>query len=232
MCWGFFYWSIEMDLTIIKNELTMSSREIAELCGKEHKNVMADIREISDQIGRLIFEQSSYINSQNKTQPMYLLNKKNTLLLVSGYSVILRQKIIDRLEELENQQSKPTLPQTYVEALTQLLAVAKENEALQIENKQVKSINNALMHINKNFTTTELAKELHMKSAKILNELLRDKGIQYKQNGTWLLYSKYTDMDLVTTKQAFTETNHSYYLQKWTQKGRQFVLALFDKEVN
>lgn len=217
-----------MDLTIIKNELTMSSREIAELCGKEHAHVMRDIRDISDELGGSIFGLAEYTDKQGKKRDMYLLNKKNTLLLVSGYSVILRQKIIDRLEELEEQQLKPALPQTYVEALKELVVTLEENERL-------KSINHALIHTQKTWTTRELAKELNLRSAQQLNELLKNKGIQYKQNGTWLLSSKYSNLGFVEIKQNTKDQNGKlidYYNAQWTLKGRQFVLALFNKEIH
>ena len=207
-----------MELIKLDNEIKMSSKEIAELCNKNHADVMRDIRNIEEQLGQSIFEQSSYINSQNKEQPMYLLNKENTLLLVSGYSVHLRLKIIKRLQEIEDN-IKPKTPQTYLEALKELVIITEEKERLQ-------SLNNALMHVVKTYTTGEIAKEIGFKSASQLNKLLHNKGIQYKQNGTWLLYSKYADMGLVEIKQG-VKNDHAYYNQQWTQKGRQFILALF-----
>jgi anti-repressor protein len=111
-------------------------------------------------------------------------------------------------------------PQTYLEALKELVVITEEKERLQ-------SLNNALMHVVKTYTTGEIAKELNYKSASQLNKLLHNKGIQYKQNGTWLLYSKYADMGLVEIKQG-VKHDHTYYNQQWTQKGRQFILALFD----
>jgi len=87
--------------------LAMSSREIADLTGKEHRNVLRDIRDMLVQLhgetGLLNFEHS-YLNAQNKPQPEYLLPKRETLILVSGYSVDLRAKIIDRWQDLEAQQ--------------------------------------------------------------------------------------------------------------------------------
>lgn len=59
-----------MELIKLDNEIKMSSKEIAELCNKNHADVMRDIRNIEEQLGQSIFEQSSYINSQNKEQPI------------------------------------------------------------------------------------------------------------------------------------------------------------------
>lgn len=84
---------------------TMSSREIADLTGKEHRNVMRDIRvmlvELHGEGGVLSFEQT-HTNPQNgQSYPCYALPKRETLILVSGYSVAMRAKIIDRWQELE-----------------------------------------------------------------------------------------------------------------------------------
>lgn len=201
----------------------MSSKEIADLCDKEHFHVMRDIKTMLEQ---LEIDQSkfgaTYLDNQNREQPCFNLDKETTLCLVSGYSAILRMKIIKRWQELEKQQ-KPKTPQTYLEALKELVLITEEKERLQ-------SLNNALMHIQKTYTTSELAKELNLKSAKLLNKKLHDKGIQFKQNDTWLLYAKYADMDFVEVKQGTTNKGHIYYNSQWTQKGRQFMLALFGAE--
>ena len=98
---------------------TTSSREIADLTGKEHRNVMRDIRvmlvELHGEGGVLSFEQT-YTNPQNgQSYPCYALPKRETLILVSGYNVAMRAKIIDRWQELES--ATPTIPQTLPEAL-------------------------------------------------------------------------------------------------------------------
>ena len=51
----------------------VSSLDIAETFGKEHKNVLKDIRELncSDEFRLLNFEQSNYLNEQNHKQPLY-----------------------------------------------------------------------------------------------------------------------------------------------------------------
>ena len=61
------------------------------------------------------------------------------------------------------------------------------------ELKQVKAKNDILMHIEKTYTVTEIAKELGVSSAKILNQILSKDHIQYYMNGTWVLYSPYAD---------------------------------------
>ena len=80
--------------------LTVSSREIAELTGKEHRNVMADIRNMLAELygdGGILNFEDTQVNQQNgQSYPVFNLPKRETLILVSGYSVALRAKIVDR----------------------------------------------------------------------------------------------------------------------------------------
>lgn len=80
--------------------VTMSSREIADLTGKRHDNVRADIERIAQELS-LSFQEKSEPSDGGRPMQVYLLPKRETLILVSGYSITLRAKIIDRLEELE-----------------------------------------------------------------------------------------------------------------------------------
>lgn len=90
------------------NVVSMTSLEIAELTGKRHDHVTRDIKNMLNELfpnGGLPNFGDTYIDPQNKQKyPMYRLNKHYTLVLVSGYSATLRDKIISRLEflELEN----------------------------------------------------------------------------------------------------------------------------------
>ena len=81
---------------------TVSSREIAELCEKRHDNVMRDIREMFD---RLKIEEvgfaGTYKDLKGEVRDCFNLPKRETLILVSGYKVELRARIIDRWQELE-----------------------------------------------------------------------------------------------------------------------------------
>lgn len=85
-----------------------------------------------------------------------------------------------------------------------------------------------LLHQNKLYTTSEIAKELGLSSATKLNNLLAAQKIQYKQNGTWLLYSKYAEMELVSIKQQPLDNGKIIYDRKWTGKGRDFILNKFE----
>ena len=108
----------------------------------------------------------------------------------------------------------------------------KEQEELQQAQLDVKDANehiNRLVHNGKPYTSSEIAKELNIKSATVLNKILSSKGIQYKQNGTWLLYSKYADKGLVSIKQSVLDSGRIIYDRQWTGKGRDYIINLLSK---
>ena len=92
------------------NELTMSSREISTLTGKKHYNVMRDIELLAAQLEVDVSKFAHiYLDSMNRQQTEYLLDKDTCLCLVAGYNAKLRLKIIKRWQELE-QATLPTDP--------------------------------------------------------------------------------------------------------------------------
>lgn len=108
---------------------TMSTREIAELTGKRHDNVMADAKAMLEELGGgvLNFRDTPYTHQQNgQTYREYLLPKRESLILVSGYSVSMRARIIDRWEALESGKAQPLAMQAggAVEAMAVAEALA------------------------------------------------------------------------------------------------------------
>lgn len=75
----------------------MSSREIAELTGKQHKDVLHDTRKMLEALGIQSADFSAdYKDGRGRVQKELRLRKRETLILVSGYNVQMRAKIIDR----------------------------------------------------------------------------------------------------------------------------------------
>lgn len=85
---------------------------------------------------------------------------------------------------------------------------------------------NEVMQSKSTYNTNQLAKE-HGFSAVTLNRMLAELNIQYKQNGTWLLYSQYQNKGYVKTK-TFTYTGTGGETKTsmqtvWTERGRKFI---------
>lgn len=80
---------------------SMSSLEIAELTGKDHAKVLIDIRKMFDELGILTSDFSTVRKVRGKEYDVFNLPKRETIILVSGYSVVMRAAIVDRWQELE-----------------------------------------------------------------------------------------------------------------------------------
>lgn len=106
----------------------------------------------------------------------------------------------------------------------ELLTRLKGERAARVEAERKNAI---LMHVNKTYTVTEIAKELGLQSATQLNKILAEKKIQYSVNGTWVMYSKYSDLGYEEIKQEVLDSGKVIYHRRITQMGREFILSLF-----
>lgn len=98
---------------------TMSSREIAELTGKRHYDVLRDIDRLVDSLNadlRLGFQSSTYKDATGKENRMYLMDRDSSICLVAGYDANARMRIIKRWQELESKQ--PASPYTALSSHT------------------------------------------------------------------------------------------------------------------
>jgi len=126
--------------------------------------------------------------------------------------------------EKELKANSPTVPQTYIEALTEVLRLAKDNEMLQLERDKAVKTNTILTHVKKVYTATEIAKELGLRSATKLNNTLKEMGVQYKTNNTWMFYAKHSDLGYESIKQTALDNGKVIYSRYFTQIGREFIL--------
>ncbi|MGL4970238.1 MAG: Rha family transcriptional regulator [Cetobacterium sp.] len=115
-----------MNLTKFNNQTTMTSLEIAEITGKEHRNVTRDIEDeickLGEKISQLIFEQSNYTNERGKTYKCYNLTKDGVLQIGARYDAKIRFSLIQRMNQLEEKELNVLkLPSNYKEALQSLL---------------------------------------------------------------------------------------------------------------
>ncbi|HAL69306.1 MAG TPA: phage antirepressor protein [Pseudomonas sp.] len=87
---------------------TMSSLEIAELTGKAHKHVLADIRSMLTELEIDWAELSAqYKDSTGRSLPCFNLDREMTDTLLTGYSAKMRLAVIKRWRELEAQVAQP-----------------------------------------------------------------------------------------------------------------------------
>ena len=74
-------------------------------------------------------------------------------------------------------------------------------------------------------TTTEIAKDYGL-SAKRLNQMLREAGVQFTQSGRWFLYAKHAQQGYTQSKTHEYDEGRTRTHMYWTQKGRLFIYDL------
>lgn len=114
--------------------------------------------------------------------------------------------------------------------------VFQQDEIIELQTKEIETLlpdaqytQDVLKSAN-TFTATQIAKELGC-SAETLNKKLNELGVQYKQNGQWLLYHKYQNKNYtqvntytqILNKGTDLERIRTYHSTVWTEKGRKFI---------
>ena len=215
--------------------LTMSSREITKLVNSRHSDVCKSIETLISKgvIGG--YQPKPYTHPQNgQIYYEYFLNKRDTYILVAQFSPEFTAAVIDRWQELENQQS-PTalLPQNYLQALEQLVASEKEKQALALENKAMKpkaDFVDLYVDIGTTKSLRETAKILNMPEKAMIAALERDKAL-YRQSGNLIPYSDKQSRGLFTVKTGTAEHGHNFTQTRVTSKGIQWIAQRYASEL-
>ena len=206
---------------------TMSSREIAELTGKQHQHVKRDIESMLKDLEK---DASSfghiYLDSMNRQQTEYLLDKEHTECLITGYSAVLRMKVIKRLHELEE---KTQLPTDYLSALKALTVEVEERQKLE----QTLAIAAPKAQFVDSYVTAtglmgfrEAAKLLKVKEYDFREFLIENK-IMYRLAGKMSPYSQHLDAGRFEVKTGENQNNGQSFTQaKFTSKGIEWVAGL------
>nr|DAK18008.1 MAG TPA: antirepressor protein [Caudoviricetes sp.] len=215
--------------------LTMSSREITKLVNSRHSDVCKSIETLISKgvIGG--YQPKPYTHPQNgQIYYEYFLNKRDTYILVAQFSPEFTAAVIDRWQELENQQN-PTalLPQNYLQALEQLVASEKEKQALALENKVIKpkaDFVDLYVDIGTTKSLRETAKILNMPEKAMIAALERDKAL-YRQSGNLIPYSDKQSRGLFTVKTGTAEHGHNFTQTRVTSKGIQWIAQRYASEL-
>ena len=163
------------DLMVTQNQtLTMSSREIASLLNKTHSNIKISAERLAEK-GTIALQGSHFQHNGNEYNE-WLLNKRDSLILVAQNSPEFTAAIVDRWQELESNQS-PQPPQSFAEALQLAADQAKQ---LEIAAPKVAFVDNLVERKNL-ITATQVASK-HGMSAVKLNKPLDELGGVYNQS--------------------------------------------------
>ena len=207
---------------------TMTSLEIAELTGKQHKNVMQAIRNMEpawEKTCGLKFQLTSRTivqpNGGTREVPCYSLTKTECLYIATKFNDEARAKLVLRWEELEKADVRRKMSDVRCLPEPQkILALADEiiGEGLRMINEGAEDT----------LTATQVAKTFNM-SVYDFNAVLRDMGIQYRKGGRWNISEELEGRDFVRFR-----THVSYSLKgvkkirtymTWTLNGLRYLNA-------
>lgn len=210
-----------MDILVQNHPTTMNSREIAELCNKDHRHVLRDIDDLNATYATMALPkvgQSNYIADNGQSYRQYLLNKEQTVDLITGYRTDIRIRINRRWQELEAQINAPVIPQTLSQALRlaadQADLIDQQNERLALAEPKAAAldvIDSAMGSLNARDTAKSL-------------------GIQPQKFNAWCIAHNwmYRDgkdklqMDSRRMKQGFMEQRPVTYRVKVNHNGATF----------
>ena len=202
----------------------MTSLEIAELTGKQHKDVMKAIRnmepawvKVQGRKFALLSRTYQLPNGGTKEVPCYVLTKTECLYIATKFNDEARARLVLRWQELELQEQERK-QQLCLPSPKKILALADEivGEGLRLVNEPAEDT----------LTATQVAKTFNM-TVNDFNAVLRDMGIQYRRGGHWNISDDLADRNLVRLR-----THVSYSLKgkkkinvymTWTMDGLRYL---------
>ncbi len=204
-----------------------------------------------------LFIESKYQHPQNKQwYKEYLLTRDGFSLLVMGFTgakaLEWKLKYIEAFNKMEQYIKEQQVPQLTEKQMLQLqilngdemerIGALKQYEGVITKplidtiEKQSDAINELKPHAEYAervledkktlLTPTQIAKDFGM-AGKALNALLHDLGVQYKQNGQWLLYAKYQGKGYTGPYQP--DIPNAKPQTRWTQAGKKFIHDILRK---
>lgn len=203
-----------------------------------------------------MFIESSYKAGTGKNYKEYLLTRDGFSLLVMGFTgakaLEWKLKYIEAFNKMEQYIKEQQVPQLTEKQMLQLqilngdemerIGALKQYEGVITKplidtiEKQSDAINELKPHAEYAervledkktlLTPTQIAKDFGM-AGQGLNALLHDLGVQYKQNGQWLLYAKYQGKGYARSVQP--DKPYAKSTTKWTQTGKKFIHDILRK---
>ena len=212
---------------LTQNTKTMSSREIAELTGKQHGHVVRDIELLNETLieeSLSIIGESFYTADNGQVYREFLLTQAQTIDLMTGYNRNLRVRINRRWQELEQRIAAPVfqIPQTLGEAL-QLAA----DQAKQLELAAPKVAHyDKVVDRHTLLTATQVGQKIGL-SAIMLNRVLSEIGVYNMAHKRGKAFKQwFVDKGLGEMKQ--TDMGHSQAL--FSLKGEAWVIERLASE--
>jgi len=210
-----------------KKEYVITLKEITDLIEVEHGKAMKKVEKLAKEpsFGTLAKTESVY-NNKGQTIETFNLTKKQAIAVGAKLNNVLLMKVIDKVESLENK--KPLALPTTKELALMVVQVEEEKELLKLENDKKSKVLDNVMHNANTYTATQIAKDFGI-SASLFNRILVEAKVQYKQNETYVLNSKYQSFKLTEIKEVIVgEKKVTHSTMRWTLIGKNWLVNNWD----
>lgn len=217
--------------------LTMSSREIAELVDLRHDNVKRTIETLAAR-GVITLPQLEEVPSAGpgpRFVGVYLLDKRDSYVVVAQLSPEFTGRLVDRWQELEAQQHHHAVevPRTFAEALR---LAADQAEQLEAQRAQIEQQRPAVEFVGRYVDGTGLMGVRQV--AKLLKANERDFvawleacGVMYRLAGRLAPMARHMDAGRFEVKTGTADNGHAYTAPRFTPKGVQWVAGEWGKHL-
>ena len=181
--------------------------------------------EFDEEIGERKISLTSYTDKSNRQSKCYELTEAQAIQVLVRESKFVRRAIIAKYRELKaSANTMPTLPQTYKQALIELVGKIEENERLEAENKALAPKGEAfdeLMDSSGNYSNTVAAKMLGTGLQRLCN-MLRVMNLYNSQN---IPYQRYIEQGLFEVKTT-VKNGMNFSVSVVTPKGVEKIREL------
>ena len=215
-------------------EQRMTSLEIAQLSGKQHKDVLKAIRNMEsawEKVNGRNFALVDYRDQKGELRPCYLLSKTECLYIATKFNDEARAKLVIRWQELEEERlMEIQQPKQKIQEI-RLLACDEEvlDEADDILGEELEKLNRESRFC---YTPTEIGKVFGM-DGRDLNSFLSDQKIIRWARGQWQLTQKYLHRELTANRYSYVHGRDGrrklVSRLVWTEKGREFILGMIKR---
>ncbi len=211
---------------------TMTSREIGELTGKRHDQVLRTARDLVEQGITQSVECQYQATEDGRSYPQHMLNKRDSLVLVARLSPEFTGRVVDRWLELEA--AVPQAPAELSRLQVLELAMASERERLVLA-EQLAAAAPAVEFVDRYVDSTGLKGfrqvcKLLRANENDFRKFLEDAKIMYRLGGEWTPYAQHLGTGRFDVKAGTsTVTGHAFNTARFTPKGVTWVAGEYAK---
>lgn len=248
------------NLTITTNEgkevCVIDSREVAEMMGKTHTEIIQYLEGLNYKDGRVkitgiiptleqngdlqvanYFIESTY-NDRGRIKKCYLITKMGCELLGNKQQgekgILFSARYVERFNQMEEvlrgqiQKLDSYMIENPIDRAKRWIEEYQEKVALLEENKINKPKANYYDKVlnTKGTMTTTQVAKGFGMTAQTLNTYLYDKKVQFKQGEMWMPYKEYDGKGYTDVRTFLLDDNTTKHYLVWTEKGRKMIYDL------